>query len=245
MKKTLKMITITVTMIITLTACGDKEKQDETTKAKTTKAQTTIVNVTDKDGKEVTNAKGEKVTEVVTVKNGTIKKTETTKAIASIAPTIAQQTTKTKVTTTTKATTTTRPTTAPQTTARPITTKPTTTAQANPYGYVNAWGTLAQMENDCKAYAESLEMTYRNDYTLESGHWITPTASYGFYSPEAFKNKLFEGARSYKASGFSNIKFSFVTMDNYQDGRCGKYTNLAKEELGGNKDLVIVYIIVT
>ena len=232
------MIAITATMIITLTACGDKENQTTTTKATGIKAQTTVINVTDKDGKAVT--------EVVTVKNGTTKKVETTKATTSTAPTTAP-TPKTKVTTT-RATTTARPTTTvPQTTARPTTTVPTTTVQANPYGYVNAWGSIATMENDCKAYAESMGMTYRSDYTLETGHWITPTASYGFSSPQAFKNKMCGGdiVTTPQSMGYTNIRYLFVTMDNYQDGRCGKYTSNAEMYLGGNKDLVLVYIVIT
>ena len=247
MKKTFKMIAITATMIITLTACGDKENQTTTTKATGIKAQTTVINVTDKDGKEVTNADGKAVTEVVKV-NDTTKKVETTKVTTSTAPTTAPQTTKAKVTTT-RATTTARPTTTvPQTTARPTTTTaPTTTVQANPYGYKNAWGSIATMENDCKAYAESLGMTYRADYTMDSGHWITPKASYGFSSPEAFKNRLCGGdtVTSYQQQGFTNIRYLLVTMSNYQDGRCGQYQDLAKQDLGGNKDLILVYIIAT
>lgn len=153
MKKTLKTIAITATMIITLTACGDKEKQAETTKAKTIKTQTTVVNVTDANGKEVTTADGKTVTEVVTIKNGTTK-TTTTKP---------QQT---------ALQTTTKPQKAPnpQPKPQPKVTEPLPPVQTNPYGYKNAWGSIATIENDCKAYAESMGMTYRTDYTLETGH---------------------------------------------------------------------------
>jgi len=239
-------ITMIATMMITLTACGDKEKKsEETTKAKTTttKAQTTVINVTDTNGVAVTNTDGKAVTEVVKV-NGTTKKVETTKATTSTATTTAP-TTKAKVATT-RATTTARPTTTvPQTTARPTTTAPTTTVQANPYGYVNAWGSIATMENDCKVNAESMGMTYRTDYTLESGHWITPYSSYGAPSTEAFKKRMLEDIAYEKNHGTTNIRILLVTMDNYQDGRCGKYTDNALMYLNGDNDKIVVYIVTT
>lgn len=219
-------ITLTATILITFTACGDKEKQADTTKAKTIKTQTTVVNVTDTNGKEVTTADGKTVTEFVTIKNGTTK-TTTTKP---------QQT---------ALQTTTKPQKAPN--PQPKVTEPLPPVQTNPYGYKNAWGSIATMGNDCKAYAESMGMTYRTDYTLETGHWTTPNASYGAPSPEAFKAK-FCGSdiiTSYQQSGYTNIRYLFVTMDNYQDGRCGKYTDNALMYLNGDRDKIIVYVVVT
>ena len=250
MKKTFKMIAITTIMLIVLTSCGDKENQTTTTKATGIKAQTTVVNVTDKDGKEVTNTDGKAVTEVVTVANGTTKKVETTKATTST----TAPTTKAKVATT-RATTTAKPTTTvPQTTARPTTTTATnkgmshwvTDVSQNPYGYANAWGTIAQMENDCKAYAESMGMKYDSTLNLGNGHWITPKASYGFSSSQAFKNRLCGGdtVTSYQDSGYTFIRYLFVTMDNYKDGRCIGHEDNAEMYLKGNKDLIEVYIVV-
>jgi len=238
--------------LISFVGCDEKNEDNkkQTTQKNTnsTLAQTTIINVTDVNGIAVTNANGQAVTEVVKIKDGTTKKVETTKATTSTATTTAPQTPKSKIATTAKApVTTARPTTAPQPTQPPKTTAPTTTKASNPYGYVNAWGTIAQMENDCKAYAESMGMIYRTDYNLETGHWITPKASYGFSSPEGFKNRLCgsDTVTTPQSMGYTNIRYLFVTMDNYQDGRCGKYTDNAEMYLDGNKDLVLVYIIIT
>lgn len=50
---------------------------------------------------------------------------------------------------------------------------------------------------------------------------------------------------SYQSSGYTNIRYLFVTMDNYKEGRCGKYTDNALMYLNGDRDKIIVYVVVT
>ncbi len=238
---------------ILVTAC-DKDKKNDvntSTKATTNKSEkvevkTTVVEVTDSTGEPVTNAKGEKITQVVTIP-------PTTKKDKS-----KQDTTTKSNKTTTKAppkNTTTRPVTQPP--KAPTTTKqPTTTSQGmshwvtqvsqNPYGYANAWGTLAQMENDCKAYAESMGMIYNKDLNLGNGHWTTPLSSYGATSSEHLKSRLCGGdtVTSYQERGYNEIKYLFVTMDNYKDGRCIGYEDTAELYLCNDKDDITIYIVV-
>lgn len=242
---------------ILVTAC-DKDKKNDvntSTKAPTNKSEkvevkTTVVEVTDSTGEPVTNAKGEKVTQVVTIP-------PTTKKDKSKQDTTPTTTKSNKATT--KAppkNTTTRPSAQPP--KAPTTTKqPTTTSQGmshwvtqvsqNPYGYANAWGTLAQMENDCKAYAESIGLKYNKDVNLDTGHWISPTGSYGAISSQAFKNFLFSDIKFEKErTDVTNteINLIFVTMDNYKDGRCGTYEDTAELYLSELKDVFVVFIVV-
>ncbi|NLL03982.1 MAG: hypothetical protein GX269_06760 [Clostridiales bacterium] len=122
-----------------------------------------------------------------------------------------------------------------------------TEVSQNPYGYANAWGTIAQMENDCKAYAESIGLNYDKSLNLGNGHWITPTASYGFSSSQAFKKDIFSGIEFTKTRTdytFTDINVVFVTMDNYKDGRCIGHEDNAEMYLKGNRDLIEVYFVI-
>lgn len=122
-----------------------------------------------------------------------------------------------------------------------------TQVSQNPYGYANAWGTLAQMENDCKAYAESIGLIYNKDLNLGNGHWATPNASYGATSSEHLKNRVSESivfTKNRTDYTFNEINVLFVTMDNYKDGRCIGHEDTAEMYLKGNTDLIDVYIVV-
>ncbi|NLL03007.1 MAG: hypothetical protein GX269_01735 [Clostridiales bacterium] len=232
MKKTIKTITMVLMFTLLITAC-DKDKKNDvntSTKANTDKGkgqvQTTIIEVTGSDGEAVTNSNGEKVTQVVTIPT-------TTKA-------------KDKATTNKET----------PTTAKPTTTKATnkgmshwvTDVSQNPYGYANAWGTIAQMENDCKAYAESIGLKYDKSLNLGNGHWITPSSSYGAKSSQDFKDWTFEDMKFEKDRTdytYTTINVLFVTMDNYKDGRCVGYEKETAElYLCGTTDKIIVYIVV-
>ncbi|MFY9198967.1 MAG: hypothetical protein WBK75_03700 [Acutalibacteraceae bacterium] len=128
---------------------------------------------------------------------------------------------------------------------QPVTTQPT--QPQNPYGYVNAWGTLAQMENDCKAYAQSIGLIYKDDFNLGNGHWATPNSFYGASSPENNKSLLFRDIKEHHdIIGTTTIRVLFVTLDNYKDGRCGTNPYVIEDVerllFSAEKDVLIYYI---
>lgn len=145
-----------------------------------------------------------------------------------------------KTTTTTKKSNSTQAPTPPQTPPQQPVTPP---QPQNPYGYVNAWGTLAQMENDCKAYAQSIGLIYKDDFNMGNGHWITPNSSYGASSPNDFKVKIFDGIEFNKSINTTTIRVLFVTLDNYKDGRCGEHLDVAEMYLRDDTDKISVYLI--
>jgi hypothetical protein len=152
-----------------------------------------------------------------------------------------------KTTTITKKSNSTQAPTPPPTTAKPqpVTTQPT--QPQNPYGYVNAWGTLAQMENDCKAYAQSIGLIYKDDFNLGNGHWATPNSFYGASSPENNKSLLFRDIKEHHdIIGTTTIRVLFVTLDNYKDGRCGTNPYVLEDieiSLNNSADKVLIYFI--
>lgn len=250
MKKTIKTITMVLMFTLLITAC-DKDKKNDvntSTKANTDKGkgqvQTTVIEITNADGEPVTSADGEKVTQIVTIPTTTKAKD---KAITN------KETPTTTKSSTPKPTTTKAPPT--PTTAKPTTTKATnkgmshwvTQVSQNPYGYANAWGTIAQMENDCKAYAESIGLNYDKSLNLGNGHWITPSSSYGAKSSQDFKDWTFEDMKFEKERTdytYTTINVLFVTMDNYKDGRCIGYEDTAELYLCNDKDDITIYIVV-
>ncbi|MFY9198291.1 MAG: hypothetical protein WBK75_02035 [Acutalibacteraceae bacterium] len=252
MKKTILTLTMILMFTILVTACDKDKKNDVKTSQKATtnksekvEVKTTVIEVTDSTGEPVTNAKGEKVTQVVTIPP-TTKKDKSNQDTTPTTTKSNKATTKAppKNTTTRAAA---QPPKAPTTTSQGMSHWVTQVSQ-NPYGYANAWGTLAQMENDCKAYAESIGLIYNKDVNLDTGHWITPLSSYGATSSEHLKNKLFEDIKFEKErTDITNteINLIFVTMDNYKDGRCVSYEKETAElYLCGTTDKIIVYFVV-
>lgn len=240
--KNTKLLTIILTTMVLFSACGkdknsDNNKSDKTTTNSKVEVQTTIVEVTDATGEPVTNSKGEKVTEVLTVP------TTAKKGITGNSNAIVESTTKSKTSETAKNSEKTTTTTAkPQ----PVTTQPT--QPQNPYGYANAWGTLAQMENDCKAYAQSIGLIYKDDFNLGNGHWATPNSSYGASSPEIFKSRMLQKIKEHQdlGIGITTIRVLFVTLDNYKDGRCGTNPYVLEEVerlVNLEKDNICIYFI--
>jgi hypothetical protein len=138
---------------------------------------------------------------------------ETTRASTSAKP--VKTTIKTKASTAkaeTQAATAAKTTVAPSSEHPPATTKVTT---AKPEGKINAWGSVSQMEADCKAYAQSIGMTWDSSLTKSNASWDNPTSSLGFDSAAAFKSRVMSNIEYYHNDGYPSIK---VIFEEYNGG---------------------------
>jgi hypothetical protein len=130
-------------------------------------------------------------------------------------PTTTRKTTSTTLAvTTTKTTTTTQSTTTATTSTTAVTTQAPTTTAAQPSGKVNAWGSAAEMEADCRAYAVSVGMTWDSSLTKSNASWDNPTSSYGFSSASAFKSRVMSNISEYQSFGYTSIMVIFEPYNN-------------------------------
>lgn len=221
---------IKVTEYVPVTDTNGEQITNECNEVQTeviTKEQTIDIQT----GKEITTRVSPQASESIKESNNdkhpSISNTESpissTEHSTLVPNTTLPSTTKVPPTTSTKPpVTTTRP---PVTTTKPQPTKPPeTTAPANPYKYTGAWGSISKMEADCKAYVESLGGTYHKEYNLSSGGWVNSISGEAWNSPNEYKQYLFEEIKyNIKTEGFKNIRVVFVTVDNYNDGRCAEH----------------------
>lgn len=188
-------VILTIIFVLTLAACENKENDIQTTDGKhITSASSNASSSTTKTETETSTENSKKA---VANKSTSVKQSVATNQNKSQTTSAAAQTTVTKNNSTTAAV--------------------TKQAEYTP----EAWGTTtAQMEAELSEYAQSIGMVYDSSFTLESGHWITPTASNLFNSWNEYKSKLCESIYYYHTvSGYSEVRVIFqYTTTTLRDG---------------------------
>ncbi len=92
------------------------------------------------------------------------------------------------------------------------------TDPSNPYGYINAWGTLAQMEADMASYVQSLGYQYDYSLDLDNSSWMSSSIVSDIWdTPQEVRNKTIEHTKfeiGYWNDPNLRARVLFLTRDN-------------------------------
>lgn len=89
---------------------------------------------------------------------------------------------------------------------------------------LESWGiTVEDMESEIESYSQNIGMEYKKEYTLESGHWITPTSSLN-WDWQSYKNSICNSISYYQSRGYTKVKVIFeCAITNLRDGTKSEY----------------------
>lgn len=191
-------VILTIIFLLIFTACGNKENNIQTTSGKhTTSASSNVGSLT--TGTAATTST-ENSTKATANKSTSVKQSVVANQNKSkITSTVTQTTTKKNNSTTASVT--------KQTAYTP-----------------EAWGTTTEkMEAELAEYSQSIGMVYDISFTLESGHWTTPTSSLN-WDWQTYKNSICNTISYNKGRGFTEVRVIFEHANTVlRDGSNAEY----------------------